>query len=190
MVWLNELKHYRTIAWRQILAYSVGFGLTAAVWSWFFFRPNLGYMRSISTSWFHLAMPKNLGSVWQGIKHPFFFWYFNHSPFILFLSLMGIPYLLLELGRSFGRRLWTLKDKITLLMLAWFCGDWFFLSVLNYHPLCYFIPIMPPLFALAALVMEKIYRGKIKINWGIGLFYFGWSGLIFWLVGFRKHIAY
>ena len=139
-----------------------GFGLSSIAWYVFFFLPNLGRFNSAMEDWVGLAMPENLGRYWRNVTSPQILKYFSLSPVELLLGLSFILWLLLTLFRD-----WKKIKPLEVFLSLWLLGGYLAIDGLNYHPLRYDVPLLPPLIILTALLLSKIWNWSASGNFNL-----------------------
>jgi len=139
-----------------------GLGLSYFAWYGFFFLPNQGRFESIRQSWFRLAMPKSLGQFWSHITSPQLLKYFSLSPVELLVGLSFIPWLFLALFKD-----WKKIKPLEIFLSLWLLGGYLAINGLNYRPLRYYVPLLPPLIILTALLLSKIWNWSDSGNFNL-----------------------
>jgi 4-amino-4-deoxy-L-arabinose transferase-like glycosyltransferase len=154
-----------------------GFGLSFIAWYVFFFLPNLGRFNSAMQDWVGLAMPENLGRYWRNVTSPQILKYFSLSPVELLVGLSFIPWLFLTLFKD-----WKKIKPLEVFLSLWLLGGYLTIDGLNYHPLRYDVPLLPPLIMLTALLLSKIWSWSDSGNFNLkAVFTKGWL-FILWIL--------
>jgi len=140
-----------------------GLGLSSFAWYGFFFLPNQGRFDSAVQDWVGLAMPENLGKFWSNVTSPLLLKYFSLSPVELLVGLSFIPWLLITLFKD-----WKKIKPLEVFLSLWLLGGYLAINGLNYRPLRYYVPLLPPLIILTALLFSKIWNwpdsGKFNLK--------------------------
>jgi len=139
-----------------------GLGLSYIAWYGFFFLPNQGRFDSIMRSWFRLAMPRDLGQYWSHVTSPLLLKYFSLCPVELLVGLSIIPWLFLTLLKD-----WKKIKPLEVFLLLWLLGGYLAINGLNYRPLRYYVPLLPPLIILTALLLSKIWNWTYLGNFNL-----------------------
>lgn len=183
VIWLTEKEPAAAGAgggrWRPIWLFGGGFLAALLVWLFFFYLPNLHFFRSYSQQWFRLAKPQDLAQLWRNWSRPYFIKFLAPGPIVLILGLWALPRFILELVGRARRRSWTGPDRLEILAVCWLVVGAFFVSALNYHPLRYFVPLLPPLAILAALALDRLISGRSRRPYSRAFFVLE----MFWLTG-------
>jgi len=154
-----------------------GFGLSCFAWYRFFFLPNQGRFESAMQDWIRLAMPENLGKFWSNLTSPLFLKYFSLSPVGLLVGLSFIPWLFLTLFKD-----WKKIKPLEVFLFLWLLGGYLAINGLNYRPLRYYVPLLPPLIILTALLLSKIWNWSDSGNFNLKpVFTKGWL-FILWIL--------
>jgi len=138
-----------------------GLGLSSLAWYIFFFLPNRGRFSSAAEDWVGLAMPETIGRFLRNVTSPQVLKNFSLSPVELLVGLSFIPWLFIALLKD-----WKKIKPLEVFISLWLLGGYLAIDGLNYHPLRYDIPLLPPLMILAALLLSKIWNwsGSGNIN--------------------------
>jgi 4-amino-4-deoxy-L-arabinose transferase-like glycosyltransferase len=136
-------------------------------WRFFFYSPNRAVFTSVSKKWFHLALPHNRHQFLADLSWPVLIDYLSWTPVELILGLSFVPVLLWALVRD-----WKKIRPIEVLTLLWLLGGYLMINGLNYRPVRYFIPLLPPICILAALALDRLWdktsSGEFSLK-GLGL---------------------
>ena len=140
-----------------------GLGLSSLAWYGFFFLPNRERFNSAAQDWIGLAMPENLGRYWRNVTSPQILKYFSLSPIELLVGLSFMLWLLLTLLKD-----WKKIKPLEVFLSLWLLGGYLSIDGLNYHPLRYDVPLLPPLIILTVLLLSKIWNwsasGKFNLK--------------------------
>ena len=140
-----------------------GLGLSCFAWYRFFFLPNQGRFDAAVQDWVGLAMPENLGKFWSNVTSPLLLKYFSLSPVELLVGLSFIPWLLITFFKD-----WKKIKPLEVFLSLWLLGGYLAINGLNYRPLRYYVPLLPPLIILTALLFSKIWNwpdsGKFNLK--------------------------
>jgi len=140
-----------------------GLGLSSFAWYGFFFLPNQGRFDAAVQDWVGLAMPENLGKFWSNVTSPLLLKYFSLSPVELLVGLSFIPWLLITFFKD-----WKKIKPLEVFLSLWLLGGYLAINGLNYRPLRYYVPLLPPLIILTALLFSKIWNwpdsGKFNLK--------------------------
>jgi 4-amino-4-deoxy-L-arabinose transferase-like glycosyltransferase len=139
-----------------------GLGLSCFAWYRFFFLPNQGRFDSAVQDWVGLAMPENLGRFWSNVTSPLLLKYFSLSPVELLVGLSFIPWLFLTLFKD-----WKKIKPLEVFLSLWLLGGYLAINGLNYRPLRYYVPLLPPLIILTALLLSKIWNRSDSGNFNL-----------------------
>jgi 4-amino-4-deoxy-L-arabinose transferase-like glycosyltransferase len=139
-----------------------GLGLSCFAWYRFFFLPNQGRFESVAQDWFRLAMPWHLGNFWNNLTSPLLLKYFSRSPIELLVGLSFILWLFLTLFKD-----WKKIKPLEVFLSLWLVGGYLAINGLNYRPLRYYVPLLPPLIILTALLLSKIWNWSDSGNFSL-----------------------
>lgn len=154
-----------------------GIGFSCFAWYGFFFLPNQGRFDSAVQDWVGLAMPENLGKFWSNVTSPMFLKYFSLSPIELLVGLSFIPWLLITLFND-----WKRIKPLEVFLSLWLLGGYLAINGLNYRPLRYYVPLLPPLIILTALFLSRIWIWSDSGNFNLKpVFTKGWL-FILWIL--------
>lgn len=139
----------RVASWLGALALClVGMAIAFVPWYVLFYRP---YAQSINQALRFLqdlSVPGTLEQVLSNVSRLPFFEYFVQTPMVLLFSSLAIGYVI---HLYFHDR--DALRPLDLFMLCWFLAHFFLYAVLTYRPVRYFVPVIPPMCALAGRTM-------------------------------------
>ena len=170
-----------------LIYYLGGLGISYTIWYVLFFSPYKIEFAKISASWFRLSMPSNFSSFWHNLRSFTFPRYLTGTPVELVLSWSYVPFLIYGILRN-----WRKVQPIEVFVFLWAFGGYIALSGLNYRPLRYYIPLIPPVCILASFALNKIWEKgsfrRFSLNKGslfrASLF---WLASAFWINIFVKY---
>jgi len=140
-----------------------GLCISLIFWYIFFFIPLKTQFASVKMSWFNLAIPSSPSRLWNNLTSFTFLKYMSRTPIELILSWCYAPLLIYDLIKH-----WKKVQPLELLAFLWLIGGYLALNGLNYRPLRYFIPLIPPLCISASFFLDRLWKiasnGKIKSN--------------------------
>jgi hypothetical protein len=103
--------------------------------------------------------------------------YFSLSPVELLVGLSFIPWLFLTLLKG-----WKKIKPLEVFLSLWLLGGYLAINGLNYRPLRYYVPLLPPLIILTALLLSKIWNWSDSGNFNMKpVFTKGWL-FILWIL--------
>jgi len=132
------------------------------IWYVFFYLPYFPSIHQAMNYFKRQSLPRSWEQVLLNISHLPFFAYFMRTPVELFLSFLAIGYFIYLFFHSRPQRTpdpgprtseRTPLHPVDLFMLCWYLMHFFMYMGLNYRPLRYYLPILPPMVALAARLM-------------------------------------
>lgn len=160
------------------LAYFMsGLGISFVCWYIFFFSPNRAAFASISANWFHVAMPSNFTQLWNNLASPYLFKYLSRTPLELIISWVYAPLIIYGLFKN-----WRNVQPLEIFVFLWLLGGYMVINGLNYHPLRYFISLIPPTCILTAFALDKMWETAFLKKITLNKFSLFWLIYIFWLI--------
>ncbi|HEV8676670.1 MAG TPA: glycosyltransferase family 39 protein [Methylomirabilota bacterium] len=133
---------------RAVALILLGMAVPFLAWYALFYRRYAGAIDQAMGYFQYQSVPAHLQQLWINLAAPPFFHYFEKTPVALLFACVGVGYVLyLRVHRP---------DRLTpldLFMLCWFLAHFAIYLVLNYRPVRYYVPVLPPMCALAARVM-------------------------------------
>jgi 4-amino-4-deoxy-L-arabinose transferase-like glycosyltransferase len=114
------------------------------VWYAAFYRPFAPSIQQAMSFYSAQQIPRSAGAVLKNLQRLPFFSYFSVTPVELLFSTLFV-------GAAFW--LWFSNRRrllpIDLFFLTWFLAHFVMFAALNYRPVRYYLPIVPPMIALA-----------------------------------------
>ncbi len=139
--------------WRRWLAAAGGAAAVMAAWYLLFFLPNREGILRIGDAYKGLSIPGDLRHALANLRTNPFPGYFQPEIVTLLAALVTGGALLLRAGRR------SMVDHAEAwMMLAWIAGGAAAIGLLSYRPNRYFIPLGPPIAALAAWGLSSLGR--------------------------------
>ncbi|GAK58093.1 hypothetical protein U27_05066 [Candidatus Vecturithrix granuli] len=152
-----------------------GMILTVAVWYVAFFAPNYEAIHRIGAFVTMLSLPRSLTHFYREVCATPFFAIFLRTPVVLALS---IAYLLYPLYVLLHQR--SKLEPADVFLSLWFFAHFFFFLGYGYRPPRYYVPIIPPMCALAARgIVWTVQVRKLQIPYRISPVFWG----LCWLIG-------
>lgn len=130
----------------------LGIFLPFLVWYVVFYRRYAPSIAQAMSYFQYQSVPAHLQQLLINIANPPFFDYFAKTPVALLFSALGIGYVIYLFFHDRDR-----LRPLDLFMVGWYVAHFLFYTVLNYRPVRYYVPVIPPMCALAARVM---------VSWG------------------------
>lgn len=123
----------------------LGMAVPFVLWYAFFYSRHSEPVDRALAFYTFLAVPANLQQLLINVSTSPLFESFTKTPVTLLLSALGVGYLLhlVFYNRSELR-------PLDLFMLCWFAAHFVLYTVLNYRPVRHYVPVIPPICALAA----------------------------------------
>ena len=170
-----------------LIYYLGGLGISYIIWYVLFFSPYKMEFAKISTGWFRTAMPPAFSSFWNNLRSFAFPRYLTGTPIELVLSWSYVPFLIYCFLRN-----WRKIQPIEIFVFLWAFGGYMALNGLNYRPLRYYVPLIPPVCILASFVLNKMWEKDSLRKLSLNKVYLFWSSLFwlayaFWVNIFVKH---
>ncbi len=134
-------------------AFIAGVVLSLAVWYFAFYRRFAGAIEQATTFYRNQQIPRSSAALLKDLVGVPFFRYFTETPVLLAFSVIFIG---LGIMLWFHRR--ELLLPLDLLFACWFVAHFVMFAVLQYRPVRYYLPIVPPMVALAARAMVLLGR--------------------------------
>jgi 4-amino-4-deoxy-L-arabinose transferase-like glycosyltransferase len=195
---VSETPHSRTLRspYLRILAsLLLGMLIPFLIWYVFFYLRYFPSIHQAMSYYKQQSVPRSFDQILFNIAHLPFVSYFMKTPIELFLSLACIGYLIYLLFHvapkpATDNELWAADNgrlhPLDLFMLCWYLMHFFFFAVVTYRPVRYYLPIVPPMCALAARAMITLGELKsLRIPKRLSLVSVPF--LIFWLTVFLSY---
>jgi 4-amino-4-deoxy-L-arabinose transferase-like glycosyltransferase len=126
----------------------VGILVPFLVWYLVFYRRYAASITQAMSYFQYQSVPAHLEQLLINVVSPPFFDYFARTPVALLFSVAGVAYVV-HLSFNDRERL----RPLDLFMACWYVAHFLVYIVLTYRPVRYFVPVIPPMCALAARVM-------------------------------------
>lgn len=134
-------------------AFFAGIALTLAIWYFAFYRRFAPSIEQAAAFYRSQQIPSSKGALLKDLIGVPFFRYFTETPVLLGFSVLFIG---LGIYLWFHRR--ELLLPLDLFFACWFVAHFAMFAVLQYRPVRYYLPIVPPMVALAARAMVLLGR--------------------------------
>jgi 4-amino-4-deoxy-L-arabinose transferase-like glycosyltransferase len=109
------------------------------------------------------AMPSNLSQLWKNLTSFTFLKHLSRTPIELIVCWCYAPLLVYDLIKN-----WKKVKPFEILIFCWLVGGYIAIGGLNYRPLRYFLPLIPPVCILASIVLNRVWEigsnNKIKLT--------------------------
>ena len=125
-----------------------GIALPLALWYFAFYRRFAASIEQASAFYRAQQIPASAAALLKDLVGVPFFRYFSETPALLFLSVLFIGLCILLWFHRRGRLL-----PLDLFFVSWFVAHFAMFAVLQYRPVRYYLPIVPPMVAMAARAM-------------------------------------
>lgn len=146
-----------------IVYFFSGLLISFTIWYLLFYIPFKNEFASVSMSWFNLAMPSNLSQLWKNLTSFTFLKHLSRTPIELIVCWCYAPLLVYDLIKN-----WKKVKPFEILIFCWLVGGYIAIGGLNYRPLRYFLPLIPPVCILASIVLNRVWEigsnNKIKLT--------------------------
>ncbi len=136
-----------------------GLFVSYILWYLLFFTPLQEEFGRVGESWLRLAMPGTLARAMYNLSFFTFTKYMTNTPVELLLCWVYVPFFLFS-----GIRHWKKVNPLELFAFLWLVGGYFALSGLNYRPLRYFVPLIPAMCLLAALILNRLWNWEADLK--------------------------
>ncbi len=172
---------------RILISLLLGMLVPFLIWYTFFYLRYFPSIHQAMSYYKQQSAPRSLDQMLFNISHLPFFDYFMKTPVELFLSFACIGYFIYLFFHNHQQ---TTPDKeptadnrrlhpIDLFMLCWYLTHFFLFAVITYRPVRYYVPIIPPMCALAARAMMawgglRSWRVQKRLSLGSTPFLFFW----------------
>lgn len=134
-------------------AFVAGIVLPLAVWYFAFYRRFAVPIEQAAAFYRSQQIPRSTGALLKDLVGSPFFRYFTETPVLLVFSVLFI---------GLGIMLWFHRRErllpLDLFFVCWFVAHFTMFAVLQYRPVRYYLPIVPPMIALAVRAMVLLGR--------------------------------
>jgi 4-amino-4-deoxy-L-arabinose transferase-like glycosyltransferase len=144
----------RRAPWRRLLEALAGAAALMAAWYLLFFLPNRDGILRIGNAYKQLSVPRDLRQALANLRSNPFPGYYQPEIVPLLAALVAIGGLLLRAGRRS-----IVEHAEAWMLAAWIAGAALAVGLLSYRPNRYFVPLGPPIAALAAFGLASLGRG-------------------------------
>ncbi len=134
-------------------AFVAGIALPLAVWYFAFYRRFAAPIEQATAFYRNQQIPRSTGALLKDLITVPFFRYFTETPVLLAFSVLFIG---LGIYLWFHRR--ELLLPLDLFFACWFVAHFTMFAALQYRPVRYYLPIVPPMVALAVRAMVLLGR--------------------------------
>jgi 4-amino-4-deoxy-L-arabinose transferase-like glycosyltransferase len=134
-------------------AFVAGIVLPLAVWYFAFYRRFAASIEQASAFYRSQQIPRSAGALLKDLIGVPFFRYFTETPVLLVFSVLFIGLGILLWFHRRGRLL-----PLDLFFACWFVAHFAMFAALQYRPVRYYLPIVPPMAAMAARAMVLLGR--------------------------------
>ncbi len=126
----------------------LGILLPFLVWYVVFYRRYAASIAQAMSYFQYQSVPAHLQQLLINVANPPFFDYFAKTPVTLVFSALAVVYVIYLFFHDRDR-----LRPLDLFMVCWFLAHFFVYTVLTYRPVRYYVPVIPPMCALAARAM-------------------------------------